>query len=211
MRVRRVLAIVASVLVIDQLTKYIVRNSMHLGESIPVIGKWLRLTYTENPGIAFGITLGHQTMVPIVSILATFLIIGYLWHSRNMHAAYRYSIAVVLGGAIGNIIDRVFYGKLYGYGDFFQGRVVDFIHIDLWQGVVAQWVPFIGGKYMAFFPVWNVADMAIVIGMLTVLLLQYRHQSETDDTKSEDADAIESSALLSSETPVLPSSGDSLS
>ncbi len=204
--VRRVLAIVAGVLVLDQVTKYIVRQSMHLGESIPIIGDWLRLTYTENPGIAFGITLGHQTLVPVVAILATFLIIGYLWYSRNMQAAYRYSIAVVLGGALGNIIDRVFYGKIYGYGGFFQGRVVDFIHIDLWQGVVANWIPVIGGKYMAFFPVWNVADMAIVLGMLTILFLQYRHQGVTE---SEVVTAAETSTLISSETPPLPSSGDS--
>jgi len=149
---------------------------MYLGESVPVIGQWLRLTYTENPGIAFGITMGPRIFVPLVSIIATLLIIGYLWYSRHSGKLYMYSIALVLGGALGNIIDRVFYGKLYGYGELFHGRVVDFIHIDLWQGVVADWVPFLGGKYVALFPVWNIADMAIVIGMMSVLFLQYQIQ-----------------------------------
>jgi len=174
--IRRILGIVVLVLAVDQLAKYLVRSSMYLGESVPVIGEWLRLTYTENPGIAFGITMGPRIFVPLVSIIATLLIIGYLWYSRNSGKLYTYSIALVLGGALGNIIDRVFYGKLYGYGDLFQGRVVDFIHIDLWQGVVADWVPFLGGKYVALFPVWNIADMAIVIGMTSVLFLQYQIQ-----------------------------------
>src|SRR5690606_30807988 len=80
--------------------------------------------------------------------------------------------ALIVGGALGNIIDRTFYGVIYGYGPLFYGEVVDFVHVDLWRGYVPDWVPFLGGDYMALFPIWNVADMAIVVGVAAIILFQ---------------------------------------
>lgn len=160
---------------IDQLAKLWVRTSMYVGESIPVLGSWLRLTFTQNPGMAFGIDIGSTPLVTTFAILATLLIIAYLWKLRRGPFAYRLSIAVVLGGAIGNIIDRVFYGTLFSYGTYFHGQVVDFIHVDVWRGTVAEWIPLIGGSTMALFPIWNVADMAIVLGVVAMLVIQHTH------------------------------------
>lgn len=175
----RVVWITALVVLIDQTAKVIVVNTMYLGQSIPLIGDWLRLTFTENPGMAFGITFGPRALVAILSILATMLIIGYMISVRNAHWTYRASLALILGGALGNIIDRTFYGVILGYDTFFVGRVVDFIHVNMWRGYVPDAVPFLGGSYVALFPIWNVADMAIVAGVVGILIYQkYLHAEE---------------------------------
>jgi signal peptidase II len=165
-----VLALV--IVVIDQITKQMVVANMYRGQSIPVFGDWLRLTYTENPGMAFGIELGMPALVTIFSIIATGLILFYLARVGRLYAPYRYSLALVLGGAFGNIIDRVFYGALMYDEPFFLGRVVDFIHVNMWRGHIPEGVPFIGGNYVALFPIWNVADMAIVVGVVGILIFQ---------------------------------------
>ncbi|NNE69065.1 MAG: peptidase A8, partial [Rhodothermales bacterium] len=147
-----VIVLAAVIVVIDQITKVLVLKNMYQGQSIPILGDWLRLTYTENPGMAFGIELGAPALVTIFSIVATVLIIIYLSKVGRMYAPYRYSLGLVLGGAFGNIIDRVFYGAIH-YGEpLFLGRVVDFIHVNMWRGHIPEGVPFIGGNYMALFP-----------------------------------------------------------
>ena len=177
----RVLWIAAVVIVVDQVTKLAVVRLMYMGQSIPVLGDGLRLTYTENPGMAFGITFGPRGMVTAFSIIATALIIAYLVSVRRGYAPYRVGLALILGGALGNIIDRVFYGVLFGYDTLFVGRVVDFIHVNLWRGYVSEAVPFIGGTYVQLFPIWNVADMAIVAGVVAILTFQNRfHQQQLD-------------------------------
>lgn len=177
----RLLWVSALIVIIDQFTKIWVRTTMYIGESIPVLGSWLRLTFTENPGMAFGLQLGSTSLITGFSVIATVLIIVYLWQMRNGPLAYRMSIAVVLGGAVGNIIDRVFYGELFSYGDYFSGHVVDFIHVDVWRGVVADWIPIIGGQAMALFPIWNVADMAIVLGVVGMLIAQHSFKYEPSE------------------------------
>ena len=167
------LVVVALIIVaVDQITKQLVVANMYQGQSIPVLGDWLRLTYTENPGMAFGIELGMPALVTIFSIVATGLILYYLARVGRLYAPYRYSLALVLGGAFGNIIDRVFYGALMYDEPFFLGRVVDFIHVNMWRGHIPEGVPFFGGNYVALFPIWNVADMAIVLGVVGILIFQ---------------------------------------
>ena len=173
-----VLWITLVALIIDQITKLIVLDRMNVGQSIPVLGDWLKLTFTENPGMAFGITFGPRGLVTILSITATILIFGYLFSVRKSYLPYRLSIAFILGGALGNIIDRVFYGSLFYNGSLFTGKVVDFIHVNVWRGYLPDWMPFIGGNYVALFPIWNVADMAIVAGVVGILFFQGRFQEE---------------------------------
>lgn len=167
-----VVVLAAVIVAIDQFTKVLVVRNMYQGQSIPILGDWLRLTYTENPGMAFGIELGAPALVTIFSIVATVLIIVYLSRVGKLYAPYRYSLGLVLGGAFGNIIDRVFYGAIYYDEPYFLGRVVDFIHVNMWRGHIPEGVPFIGGNYMALFPIWNVADMAIVVGVVGILIFQ---------------------------------------
>ncbi|MFT5142464.1 MAG: signal peptidase II [Rhodothermales bacterium] len=173
LREYRVIALIALVIVIiDQVCKITVVKTMYQGQSIPVLGDWLRLTYTENAGMAFGIELGAPALVTIFSIVATVLIVMYLAKVGRLFAPYRYSLALVLGGAFGNIIDRVLYGKIIYDEPLFLGRVVDFIHVNMWRGHIPDGIPFIGGNYVALFPIWNVADMAIVAGVVGILVFQ---------------------------------------
>ena len=166
--------IVLSVILVDQICKIIVLNTMTLGMSIPLLGDWLKFTFTENPGMAFGMRFGPPAMITIFSILATFLIIIYLFKIGSIYRPYQTSLSFVLGGALGNIIDRVFYGAILYDEPLFLGKVVNFIHVNVWRGYVPDGIPFIGGSYMALFPIWNVADMSIVLGVVGILFFQKR-------------------------------------
>ncbi len=201
----KLLWIPAIVVLIDQLTKVIVLNTMYLGQSIPIIGDWLRLTFTENPGMAFGITFGPRALVTILSIAATVLIIGYMMSVRHARWPYRASLALILGGALGNIIDRVFYGVILGYDGFFVGRVVDFIHVNLWRGYVPDSIPFFGGSYIALFPIWNVADMAIVAGVVGILIFQH----QAIPARDEDVDGAEAEPAAESNEAAISVNGES--
>ena len=176
------------VIVADQITKVVVTKTLAHSSSTPVIGDWLKLTFTENPGMAFGVTFGPPALITVFSIAATVIILVYAFSIRRGYLPYRFSLALVLGGAIGNIIDRVFYGKLLYGQPFFQGKVVDFIHVDLWRGFVNESVPVIGGNYVALFPIWNVADMAIVLGVVGILVFQRAFHRKAIERHMEDVD-----------------------
>ncbi len=171
----RTIWLAAVVVAVDQAAKIAVVNTMYRGQSIPVIGDWFRLTYTENPGMAFGIEFGHPGLVTVFSVAATALIIFYLLQIGTAYAPYRMSLILVLGGAVGNIVDRVLYGWILYDEPLFVGRVVDFIHFNIWRGQIPDAVPLIGGHFTALFPIWNVADMAIVVGVLGIISTQGRY------------------------------------
>jgi len=170
----RVLWVSILVLALDQATKAAAVQLMHRGESIPLVGDWLKLTFTENPGMAFGIMAFPREATAVFSIIVTVLVLWYLYAVRSGYTPYIVSLALILGGAAGNIIDRVFYGVILGYGDLLMGKVVDFIHVDVWRGYLPEALPLVGGAYMPLFPIWNVADMAIVCGVVGILVFQRR-------------------------------------
>jgi signal peptidase II len=123
--------------------------------------------------MAFGITIGPPGTVTVLSLIATCLVGAYIYRVRNGYAPYLWSLSLIFGGAVGNIIDRVFYGVLLDYGPYFTGHVVDFIHVSLWRGFIPDAIPLVGGSYMELFPIWNVADMSIVIGVVGVLFFHH--------------------------------------
>ena len=172
----RVLWLSLCVLIVDQFTKWLVVTNMVRYESIPVLGDWLKLTYTRNPGMAFGLSFGPPWMVTVLAVAATLLICVYLWNVRRADGPFRLSLALILGGALGNIIDRVAYGVLYDGLGWFQGQVVDFVHVDLYNGWAD--LPLLGTRYVSLFPIWNVADMSIVAGVVGFMAFQGRfHRS----------------------------------
>ena len=168
----------ASLLIVlaDQVTKVIVKTSMYYGESIPVVGRLFRFTFTENPGMAFGLELGGgdagKLFLSVFSVLATVAIAVWLWRVRDAPVGYRLALALVLGGAAGNVVDRVFYGVAWGYAPLGYGNVVDFLHVDLWSGTV----PWLGDRYVALFPIGNIADVSILIGIGLLLYSQKAFQ-----------------------------------
>lgn len=205
----RVLWIALVIVAVDQVTKLIVLQNMYVGQSIPLVGDWLKFTFTENPGMAFGITFGPKGFVSILSITATLLILLYLYRVRHSYSWYRISIGFILGGAFGNIIDRVFYGAFFYGNQLFTGHVVDFIHLNLWRGYIPESWPFIGGKYAALFPIWNVADMAIVVGVIGILVFQNKFQESImhDLNGHEDADDPTDPDIQDNSTPAAGDSG----
>jgi signal peptidase II len=174
----RVLWVSLFILIADQVFKVWVKMTMFPGLSLPVIGEWLRLTFTENPGMAFGLTIGSKLALTWFTILATVLILVYLWYVREAPLGYRLSLAMILGGALGNLVDRVFYGVIYGYAPLFRGEVVDYFHVSVFRGVLD--IPVIGPYYMDLFPIWNLADMTIVIGVVSIILFQGRFQRQME-------------------------------
>jgi len=174
----RILNLSLAIVISDQLTKLFVKGfsipflgikvqGLQLGSSIPIIGDFLRLTYIENPGMAFGIDIGGKLFFSIFSILASIGILIYLYKARNENLAFRISLAMILGGAVGNLIDRVFYGALFNEGPLFYGKVVDFIDSDFFNIDIF-------GYHMNRWPIFNIADASVTCG---VILMLFAHHS----------------------------------
>lgn len=192
------------IVAVDQTTKAVVQQKMHLGESIALLGDWLKFTYTQNSGMAFGIELGSPLVVTVLAIVATVLILFYFRVISADHKGYRMSLALILGGAAGNIIDRIFFAKLYGYGTILQGKVIDFIHVDLWTGYIPDALPFIGGSYFSLFPIWNVADMSIVVGVVLVVMFQHAAQKRERLEAEAASGGVVSDEAPASQVEILP-------
>jgi signal peptidase II len=171
----------------DQLSKYLVHTHMMPGMpgEVPLIGHWLKLHYTLNPGMAFGVELPP----PYGKLLLTgfrLLAVGglgyYIVHLVRTRAARGFiaCMALILGGAVGNLIDSIFYGVIYNNAPagspsrWFFGQVIDMIYADIYEGFVPAAWPLVGGKYVSLWPIFNVADSSIFIGVALILLLQGR-------------------------------------
>lgn len=196
----RVLWVSLAILVVDQLTKAWVAATMFPGQSIPLVGSVLKLTYTTNPGMAFGMEVGPKLFLTLFSIVATAAITGYLWAVRTAPWGYRLALAAVIGGALGNVIDRTFYGVIYGYAPLFYGEVVDFIHVNLFYGTVN--VPVLGPTFLPLFPIWNVADMAIVLGVAAIIVGQrHFHRQMAAEEQARRAEPAPAAAPLAEPPP----------
>lgn len=166
-----------SLVIVDQVTKLAVKGfslfgfrheGMYLGESHPVIGDVVRLTYVENPGMAFGISFGAGKIVlTLVTIVIASVLVWYLWKLRPFHRGVQFAISLVLAGAVGNLIDRIFYGVFYGEEALFYGKVVDFVQVDIPD---VTWL----GELYTHFPVFNIADSCVSVGIVILILLS-RH------------------------------------
>lgn len=137
--VTSVLAIVA-----DQVTKHLARSTLAPHRSVPILGDVFRLTYVENSGIAFGINFpGGPVIFTVTSMVATLVVMGYAWKFRNRELLLRLSLALIVGGAVGNVIDRLLFGKVVDFLDFSIGAF--------------HW------------PVFNVADSCVTVGIVLFL------------------------------------------
>ena len=158
--------------VLDQITKMMVKGfslfgfdhqGMYIGESFNVLGDFLRITFVENPGMAFGVEFGTgKIFLTLFSLIASFGLIYYLHIFKDAHRYVRIGIMLILAGAFGNFIDRMFYGVIYGNSPLFYGLVVDFIQVD---------IPDITFNSITYthWPVFNIADSCVSIGMVFLL------------------------------------------
>lgn len=183
----KILYVSLLIILLDQTTKLLVRGfeipslgikveGMRIGETKQVIGDLVRITYTENPGIAFGINLGNKFYLTILALIAVIIVFAYLYKVRNGNFATRLSLGMILGGAIGNLIDRIFYGVIFNYGKIFHGRVVDFIDIDFFDIKIF-------GYHIDRWPIFNIADASVTIG---VLILLFAHHKEPQQIQIEE-------------------------
>ena len=189
------------VIAIDQVVKMAVHFNMQLGSKgqIQIFGDWFKLHYLTNPGMAFGMQLGMENgklFLTLFRLVAMIAIGFYLYHlyRKNSANGLLICIAMILGGAIGNLIDSIFYGVWLDNAPFdaptpwFYGQVVDMFYIDIWEGRVAEWVPLFGGDYMALWPVFNVADASIFLGITFILIFQKRFFKEEEKEESKKGD-----------------------
>ncbi len=202
-----VAAIVGGILLVDQVVKILVKTNMHIGEDIPLIGSWCRLHFIENEGFAFGMAFGGEVgkiLLTLFRIVASGLIVWFiLKHIRKgAHKSLIYSLTLILAGAVGNLIDCCFYGLIFnesyynvatlfppegGYAPFLQGKVVDMFYFPLFEFDWPQWVPFVGGQHFEFFSaIFNVADAAITIGVIWLLVYFLFFAPKEENTSEEE-------------------------
>ncbi len=178
-------------LILDQWIKLYIKNHFYLGEEIRVIGDWFRIHYTENYGMAFGIEFGGKTgkiALTIFRIIAVMVIGWFIFNliKKNSHTGYILSWTLIFTGAVGNIIDSIFYGVWFGYDEIFHGRVIDMFYFPLIQTTIPEWFPFWKGEDFEFFrPVFNLADASISCGFILILLFQKRFLGVEDENKNE--------------------------
>jgi signal peptidase II len=196
MNLKQTSLLILLILLADQISKFYIKTHFLLNEEIEVFS-WLHITFVENDGMAWGakisdvITFMSERKAKLILTLFRIVAltgIGYwLWLSIKNKAKTLLitSVAVIFAGALGNIIDSVFYGVIFndsfnqvatflpnqgGYDTLFHGKVVDMIHLPIYSGILPSWIPFLGGQHFSFFdPVFNIADMAISTGFCLII------------------------------------------
>lgn len=209
---RLALIIIISVLVIDQIIKILVKTGMSLGESIDVTS-WFKILFVENNGMAFGMEIFGKLFLSLFRILAIGFFIWYLFRivNKGFPTGYIVTVAFVIAGALGNLLDCMFYGLIFsssafgpdgtaafvtfgqGYAPFLYGKVVDMFYFPLWKW--PDWVPLVGGDVF-FEPVFNFADSCITCGVIVLLLfytrivnMGFNYRNPDGQDKNDEADA----------------------
>lgn len=196
-------AIIVLVIILDQWLKLWVKTSFFLGEELEIF-PWFKLLFVQNPGMAFGWSLGSKLALTIFRFVAT--IFGFWYLCRILcrpvvSTGLCVCVALILAGAIGNLIDCTFYGLIFnnpappdvaalfpsagGYAPVFHGQVVDMLYFPLFSFVWPDWVPWVGGEYFEFFhPIFNIADAAVSTGVIAMILFYSDQLSLSADEAS---------------------------
>lgn len=189
-------AIVAAILIVDQIIKITVKTNMELHESIRVTD-WFYISFIENNGMAWGMQLGPKILLSLFRLVAIAFLTYYIWleSRKDTRRGYIVCLSMVLAGAAGNLIDCMFYGLGFdastpghvsqwvglgnGYAGFLTGKVVDMFWFPLIDTTLPSWVPFWGGERFTFFdPVFNFADACISVSVVALLLFYRRELSK---------------------------------
>ncbi|MEO6850779.1 MAG: lipoprotein signal peptidase [Mucilaginibacter sp.] len=190
--------IAALIILADQIIKIWVRKHMYLGEEIHLLGNKGMLHYTENNGMAFGMEFGGDPGKLALTLFRIGAVIGigyglvYLIKNKY-HRGLIINVALIFAGALGNIIDSTFYGIIYHYAPLFHGQVVDMFYFPLIDSHFPSWFPFWGGEEFIFFrPVFNLADSAISIGVIMILINQKHYfKHHTPEISTPNSEVVE--------------------
>ncbi len=178
------LLLIFLVLLADQISKIWIKTNMFLGQEFKVIGEWFIIHFTENNGMAFGLEFGGEFGKLALSLFRIFAVAGIAYGLHHMikhkyHRGLILNVSLVFAGALGNIIDSVFYGIIFKYETLFHGRVVDMLYFPILKGIYPSWFPFWAGEQFEFFrPVFNLADTAISVGVIMILIFQKTYFKE---------------------------------
>lgn len=202
---------IAAVVIVDQISKIWIKTNMNYGEGFNILGlEWAKIQFIENDGMAFGLSFGGITGKYILSIFRI-IMAGFLgWILYNLlksgeKKTLLFSFSLIVAGAIGNIIDSIFYGAIFsesyfhqdavatfvpfgtGYAPVLQGRVVDMLYFPMIDTVLPDWLPIWGGERFEFFrPIFNVADSAITCGVISIIIFN-RSFFTSDNKKKEES------------------------
>jgi len=193
-KLKKPILLIILVLLIDQISKIYIKTHFQLGEEIRVTD-WFIIHFTENNGMAFGTEFGGdygKLFLSVFRIFAVFGIFYWLYTSvkQNQSKILIFSISLIFAGALGNILDSIFYGVFFndslghvatlqsignGYAPVLFGKVVDMLYFPMWKGFLPTWIPVWGGQYFIFFqPIFNIADSAITVGVAIMFIFQKR-------------------------------------
>lgn len=220
MSLKKATLLIVIILLIDQISKFYIKTHFALNDKV-VVFNWFQIVFVENEGMAWGTKMSDfitfisdrtaKLILTLFRIVAICFISYWLVNSIKKKSATILIVAIslIFAGALGNIIDSVFYGVIFndslgqvatflpddgGYDTLFHGKVVDMLNFPMWSGFLPDWIPVIGGDYFTFFePVFNVADMAIStgIGMLIVFNRKAFPHSKPNENEHENAEVVQ--------------------
>lgn len=205
MKIRYVVLIIILILVADQALKIWIKTNFPTGDTYVSDISWFRLYFIENPGMAWGWKFGNETGKVILTLFRMAAVIFGTWYlgrivKQGYHRGFIICAGLIYAGALGNLIDSMFYGMIFdkglhfdpsvkdyipysgvasfsndGYSSFLHGSVVDMLYFPIFKTTWPDWLPFLGGKEFEFFsPIFNIADASISIGVITLLVFQRR-------------------------------------
>ena len=204
---RLFIILIATIVLVDQIVKILVKTHLHIGEDIVLIGDWCHLHFIENEGFAFGTAFGGAVGKIILTSFRLVMAGLILWYivkknKENGRTSLIVCLSLILAGAIGNIVDSCFYGLIFsessydvailfppegGYAPVLLGKVVDMFYFPLFEFDWPQWIPLIGGVHFEFFnAIFNVADASITIGVIWLIVELVFFQKKQGNNSSEE-------------------------
>jgi signal peptidase II len=196
----KAVSLILLILLVDQIVKIEIKTTMSIGESITIFRNWFFIKFIENPGMAFGLDIPGKWGKPVLTVFRIIAVIAIGWYLRELvikkvTTGLILCVALIFAGAMGNIIDSVFYGIIFnestyfsiaqlfpkegGYGALLHGRVVDMLYFPVIKGSYPSWFPIYAGQDFVFFrPIFNIADSSISVGIISILLFQKRFFKE---------------------------------